>query len=123
MASFLNNAGRLIIVATLAIAPMAFAADKGYFGFAISVDAEGFSFNPMLKTVSIDKVTPGSPAEAAGLTKGDQFIEVEGRAVAGAKADDIKPFLSKNIGETVTVKIKKVSGQIVVVTLIAAKKP
>ena len=80
MASFLNNAGRLMIVATWAIAPMAFAADKGYFGFAISVDAEGFSLNPVLKTVSIEKVTPGSPAEAAGLTKGDQFIEVEGRA-------------------------------------------
>ncbi len=102
---------------------MAHAAEKGYFGFAMSIDSEGFSFNPVLRSVTVDRVTPASPAEAAGLVKGDQFVEVEGRQVAGAKANDIKPYLSKNVGESVNLKVKKASGDVVAITMTAAKKP
>jgi S1-C subfamily serine protease len=113
----------VVVVHALFTASLAaYAGDKGYFGFALSIDADGF-FNPTLKSVTIDKVSPGSPAESAGLIKGDQFIEVEGRAVAGAKADDVKPYLSRNVGESANFKVRRVSGEVVTVTLTAAKKP
>ena len=76
--------------------------------------------NPTLKSVSPSKVKLGSPAESAGLSKGDQLLEIAGQPVAGAKANDIKPHLSKNVGETVNLKVKKSSGEVIAVTLTAA---
>ena len=113
----------IAFVAALTISSVAFAADKGYLGFGISVNSEGFSFNPVLKSVSVDSVAPGSPAAIAGLVKGDEFVEVEGHVVAGSKANDLKPYLAKNVGETVNFKVKKASGEVVVVVLTAAKRP
>lgn len=115
-----------LLVALLVLAvvsPFAVAAEKGTFGFSISVHTEGFSFNPTLKTVEVADVTAGSPADAAGLVKGDQFVEVEGHVVAGAKAFDLKPYLSRNVGETVNFKFRKASGEVVAIALTAAKKP
>jgi S1-C subfamily serine protease len=112
----------LLAICFFAVSSWAVAADKGTFGFSISVDVEGFSFNPVLKTVEIDEVKAGSPAELAGLVKGDQFIEIEGHVVAGAKAFDLKPYLSRNAGETVNFKVRKASGEIVAVALTAVKK-
>ena len=117
----LGNA--VLAIGLLTNAAAAHAGDKGYFGFAMSVDADSFSFNPTLKSVTVDKVAPGSPAESAGLVKGDQFVEVEGRVVAGSKANDLKPHLSKNVGETINLKVRKASGEIVQISLTAARKP
>jgi C-terminal processing protease CtpA/Prc len=114
---------QLLTLVLALLAGSAYAADKGYFGFSIAVDTEGFSFNPTLKSVTINGITPGSPAQLAGLISGDQFVEVEGHVVAGSKANEIKPFLSRNVGETVDLKVKKASGEIVSITLTSAKRP
>lgn len=120
----MNRLRRLgLIAALLAASFAAQAAEKGYFGFAMTVDGESFSFNPTLKSVTVEKVTPGSPADIAGLAKGDQFVEVEGRAVAGSKADDLKAQLSRKVGESVSLKVRKASGELVAITLTAGKKP
>lgn len=113
----------LAALVLFATSPFVAAAEKGTFGFSISVTTEGFSLNPVLKKVEVNAVAAGSPAAGAGLVKGDQFVEVEGHAVVGAKAFDLKPYLSRDVGETVHFKFRKASGEIVAVALTAATKP
>jgi C-terminal processing protease CtpA/Prc len=115
----------MMAITLLALAATgSWAAEKGSFGFAVAVESEVMSLNPMnptLKSVSVAKVQPGSPAEAAGLLAGDQVMEIEGQPVAGAKANDLKSHLSKNVGETVILKVKKASGEVLSYKLSAGK--
>ena len=94
----------------------------GTFGFAIDVDGEGFFLNPTLKTVTIKSVVPGRPAATAGIKPGDQIVEVEGRPVLGAKARELQPLMKKNVGETLALRLRKPSGDLYVVSLVAAPK-
>ncbi len=94
----------------------------GGFGFAIEVDGEGFFLNPTLKTVTIKSVVPGRPAAIAGINAGDQVVEIEGRQILGAKARDLEPLMKKNVGETLTLRLRKPSGAIYSVSLVAAPR-
>ena len=94
----------------------------GTLGFAIDVDGEGFFLNPTLKTVTIKSVVPGRPAATAGIMPGDQIVEVEGRQVTGTKARELQPLMKKNAGETLALRLRKPSGEVYAVSLVAAPK-
>ena len=100
----------------------AVAGERGYLGFGIVVDGDGFFLNPLLAEITIDRVTPGSPAAAAGLVTGDRIVEIEGRRVKGAHAKDLKPYLEREVGQAVRLVIQKESGEMRPVTLVAAPK-
>jgi C-terminal processing protease CtpA/Prc len=112
---------RLILLA-LIMPAAAFAGERGYLGFGIAVDGEGFFLNPILAAVTIERVTPGSPAATAGLAVGDRIIEIEGRKVQGAHAKDLKPHLEREVGQTVHLVVQKASGELKPVSLIAAPR-
>lgn len=100
------------------------ATEKGWFGMVVNVTAESmFSFNPTLKTVTISKVEPGSPAATGGLAVNDQVIEVEGITIAGRKAKDVETVMQKKPGETLHLRLKHASGQLYSATLVAVAKP
>ena len=99
------------------------AAEKGWFGFALSIDAEGISLNPKLRTIKIEKVFPGSPAAKAGLAPGDNILEMEGIVVAGARANALKTAAQKSVGETLRVKFQRRGEEPHYVSLVAAAKP
>ena len=99
------------------------AADEGYLGLSISADGEGFFLNPTLKTITISKVAPESPAAKAGIEPGDQIVEIEGRKVAGAKANDLKPHMEREVGQTVRLAIKKVAGGVNQVSVVFGQRP
>ena len=94
----------------------------GVFGFGVSIDGEGFFLNPTLKTVTIKNLPPGLPAALAGIAAGDQLVEVEGRAVAGEKAKELEPLLKKDAGQTLTLRLKRQSGEFYSVTMVAVPK-
>ena len=94
----------------------------GVFGFGVSIDGEGFFLNPTLKTVTIKNLPPGLPAALAGIAAGDQLVEVEGRAVAGEKAKELEPLLKKDAGQTLTLRLKRQSGEFYSVTMVAVRK-
>ena len=100
----------------------AWGADRGYFGLSISVDADGFLLNPTLKSITVEDVTPNSPAAKAGLIHGDRIVEVEGHPVVGTKADVVKPYLERLVGQTTQMVVKKANGEVVSVTLVAVSK-
>ena len=92
---------------------------KGTFGLTVSVDADGFFLNPTLKSVTIQKVEPKSPAANAGIAAGDQIVEAEGRTVAGTRARELQPIMSKQPGQALHLLLKRPKGESYKVTLIA----
>lgn len=107
----------------LCFAAAAEAADRGYLGLSVSVDGEGAFWNPTLKSVRVAKVAPRSPAEQAGIVVGDQIVEIEGKQIAGAKAQDLQPHMKKDVGQRVNLVVKKASGETRPVSLVAVPKP
>lgn len=94
----------------------------GTLGFAVDIEGEGSFFNPTLKTVTIKSVVPGGPAATAGIKPGDQIVEVEGRQVTGSKAGELQPLMRKNAGEALALRLRKPSGEVYAVALVAAPK-
>ena len=114
----------LLAVAALSMAPASLhAAEKGWFGFALNIDAEGLSLSPKLRSIKIEKIVPASPAANAGLASGDMILEIEGVTVDGAKADTLKAAIQKSVGETLRLKIKHGADAPHDISLIAAPKP
>ena len=97
------------------------AAEKGWFGFVISADADGW-LHPVVKSITVSKVFPDSPAAKAGITAGDSVVEVQGIAVAGGAADTLQAALKKAVGETLRLKIRH-GGDIREVSLMAVAAP
>jgi C-terminal processing protease CtpA/Prc len=96
-------------------------APAGTFGFVAAIDADGI-FDPVLKTVTIQKVEPGLPAASAGIAVGDTIIEVEGKQVAGAKAKELEPLMRKQVGEVLRLKLRRASGESYTVSMVAAAR-
>lgn len=114
---------RLALLALfLAFSNAAWAGERGYFGFGLSIDGEGVFWNPTLRAVKIDKVFPQSPAALAGIVPGDEVVEVAGHVVAGAKGKDIQVHIEKDIGQSVQVKVRHANGDMLVATLVATAK-
>ena len=99
------------------------ASEKGYLGLSIAIDGEGAFWNPTLKSVKVAKVAPRSPAEQAGVTVGDQIVEIEGRQISGAKAKDLQPHMQKDVGQRVNMVVRKASGETKPVSIVAGPKP
>jgi hypothetical protein len=61
-----------VVAAALAWCPlMLHAAKKSWFGVALSIDTEGVSLNPRLRSVKVEKIFPFSPAAKSDLAQGD----------------------------------------------------
>ncbi len=115
---------RLLAATALSTATLlAHAGDKGYLGIQIAVDGEGAFWNPTLKAVRIAKVVPGSPADQAGMAAGDSIVEIEGKPVVGAKANDLQPYMQRDVGQQVKLVVRKSNGEVKPVSLIAGPKP
>jgi C-terminal processing protease CtpA/Prc len=113
----------LLLATVLLFLPLgSHAAEKGWFGFALAIDADGI-LNPKLRSIKIDKVFPASPAAKAGLSAGDMIVEIEGIVVDGAKAETLKSAMQKSVGETLRLKIKRGADASQDVSLIAGPKP
>ncbi|GAA0710376.1 PDZ domain-containing protein [Dokdonella soli] len=114
----------LLLFLGLCVPLLSSAADeKGWFGFAVSVETEGFSLNPTLRSIKIEKVIPASPAAAQGLAAGDLVLEVQDTLVAGAKARELQATMHKAVGESLRLKLKRGDAEPYVVTLTAAARP
>ncbi|MGS0754009.1 PDZ domain-containing protein [Roseateles sp. GG27B] len=73
--------------------------------------------------MKIEKVAPASPAALAGLAAGDVVVALQGIAIAGAKADDLKAAMKKSVGETLRMKVKHGPVEATEIQLIAMPKP
>ena len=112
-----------LVVLLLALPQPGWAGERGFFGFNLAVDTEGFMLNPTLKSIKVAKVMPASPAAQAGIQDGDEVIEVAGRVVAGAKAKEVVALAQKEVGQSLQLKVRRPAGETRALTLVAVKKP
>jgi predicted metalloprotease with PDZ domain len=113
----------LIAISAFSTAVVNAAEEKGWFGLAFNVETEGFSFNPTIQSVKIEKVVTASPAAQAGLAAGDVVVSLQGVAIAGAKADDLKAAMKKSVGETLRMKVKHGAAEPTEIQMVAIAKP
>ena len=81
----------LVAIATVAVAK----SEQGHFGLTVNVGG------------------------TAGIVAADKFLEVEGHAVPGSRADAIAPLMEKGVGQSLTPKLRRSSGAVYSVTLVA----
>jgi C-terminal processing protease CtpA/Prc len=112
----------LLALPLLLLATGVWSAEQGSFGIGVAVDGDGFFLNPTLKSIRIEKVIPNSPAAKAGVAPGDVLLEIEGHQVAGTKADVLKPFMQREVGQSTRLLVKKTTGEVVSIVLVAAPK-
>ena len=113
----------LILAALFLLSAVALGAEKGWFGLGVSVNVDGLSLNPTLRTITVQKVFASSPAALAGMVPGDTLVEVEGIVVAGAKADVIKAAMQKFVGQTLHLKVGRSTADVREVSIVAVPKP
>lgn len=114
------RAARLAGVSLFLVATVASAA-KGHLGFAVEVATSGFFLNPTLETVTIAKVTPGSPSARAGLRVGDTVLDVDGAAVRGTPARPLGAKLQSVVaGQHVRMTVRHADGRTATLDLVAA---
>lgn len=63
------------------------------FGFGLQVQADGF-FNPKVIKVSVNLVEPGSQADTAGLSLGDELIRVQDLSLPGTDTALLKSHIN-----------------------------
>lgn len=118
----MNLIRTVLIALLLAVSCNALAGENGYLGITIFADGDGFFLNPTLKSVTIEKVAINSPAAKAGIEPGDLVMEIEGKKIAGGKANDLMPYLKKDAGQTLHLAIRKSSGEVKQLAVVVASK-
>ncbi len=66
---------------------------------------------------------PGSPAARGGIAVGDSIVKLEGVAVSGRKASDLKNAARRDVGQTLRLELKRPNGQVYSVALVAVPRP
>ena len=69
--------------------------------FALFFAVYGYSFTPAV----VDHVIAGSPAAAAGLQRGDRFVQVDGRPVG--RFEDVMRIVTTNTGTPINAQIDR----------------
>lgn len=114
-----------VTLALLLFVPVATgnAGEKAWYGFRVKIDTAGFVLNPTVRSAVIQKVLPNTPAADQHIGVGDEIIEAEGKVVSGGRALQLKPILSKQVGEVLHLRLKRANGEMYPAVLTGIKKP
>ena len=110
-----------VCVALLLLAqPWAVAdARRGRLGFTVYVQVDGSYATPILKSVHVQEIEPGSPAEAGGLKVNDQILQVQGKPLQGANARTVAAMVQVPPGERLRLVVRNGDGAQRHVTIVA----
>lgn len=89
-------------------------------GLSINVDGKGAFWNPVVTHIWVTAVANGSLAQTAGLREGDEIVQIDGHAVVGRRAADLKPFMVFKAGDSRVLSIRHSSGELTEVRLTKA---
>jgi len=84
--------------------------DRGRLGFTVYVEVDGSVLKPILKSVWVQEIEPGSPAEAGGLKVEDQILQVQGKPLAGANAREVASMVQVPPGQTLRLVVRSSDG-------------
>jgi len=103
---------KILTIVFALITTMSFSALAGEqvkLGIVGNVGADGF-FSSTVSSFKIEKVTPNSPAEKAGLLAGQKVIAIDGCEIPGCPVDQAKKLIRKESGETLTLLLENEDG-------------
>ena len=93
--------------------------DRGRLGFTVYVEVDGSYAKPILKSVHVQEIEPGSPAEAGGLKVEDRILQVQGKPLAGANAREVAAIIQVPPGEKLRLIVLSTDGAQRHVTIVA----
>jgi C-terminal processing protease CtpA/Prc len=102
----------LVMVMTHPVAPQV----SARFGFGLQIQADGF-FNPKVIKVLVNLVEPGSQADTAGLSPGDELIRVQDLSLPGTDIALLKSHVNFFQEIPKTLLFRRPSGQTYEATL------
>ena len=92
---------------------------RGRLGFTVYVQVDGSYAKPVLKSVHVQEIEPGSPAEVSGLQVDDEIVQVEGKPLVGANAREVAAMVQVPPGERLRLVVRRRDGSERHVTLVA----
>lgn len=115
----------ILVVWLMFLLPIAWAGASGaWFGVQLGVEANGAADDPLITSVTVKGIAPGSPADHKDIQKGDQVLAVDGHLLAGSKPTDVALLIhGKQPGDKVDMKLKRADGSLHEVVLVAIAKP
>lgn len=113
----------LVLAICLSVVRPAAAAEKGWYGFRVEPDITGTIFKPTVRSLTIKKVYPGSPAAEQEIRVGDVILEFDGVKVPGGNGYKVRAAATKTPGETLRLRLKRPGGEIYTAKIVAIKKP
>ena len=97
---------------------------KGWFGFDAKAEVQGTPGpDPVLASLLVESVAPASPAAMAGLSAGDEIVEIQGTTINGTHAATLRSLMQKAAGESIKLVVKRGGAAPRTVTLTAVSKP
>ncbi|MCG3189479.1 MAG: hypothetical protein LKCHEGNO_01860 [Burkholderiaceae bacterium] len=119
MAAVLGAAGLALWMWLLPAAALADAPPRGRLGFTVYVEVEGNYAKPILKSVRVQEIEPGSPAEKGGLQVEDLIVQAQGRTLSGANARDVAAMVQVPPGHKLRLLVRSIDGALRRVTIVA----
>jgi len=92
---------------------------RGRLGFTVYVQVDGSYAKPILKSVHVQEIEPGSPAEAGGLKIDDRILQVQGKPLEGANARDVAAMVQVPPGAKLRLMVRGSDGTERPVTIVA----
>jgi C-terminal processing protease CtpA/Prc len=92
---------------------------RGRLGFTVYVNVDGSYAKPVLKSVHVQEIEPGSPAEVGGLQVDDEIVQVEGKPLVGANAREVAAMVQVPPGERLRLVVRSRDGSERHVTIVA----
>lgn len=111
---------RSFLVTVALFLPAVASAEEGWFGFSQRVEV---SWLLNVESAVVNFVAKGSPADEAGILVNDSFVSIEGCAIPGCGAYKAQDLMTKAVGETLSLKLKRPSGEEYSVALVAKRQP
>ncbi len=97
-----------LVVGALLLAQATASAEfrRGRVGFTVYVEVDGSYAKPVLKSVHVQEIEPGSPAEAGGLRVDDEIVQAQGQPLAGANAREVAAMVQVAPGERLRLVVR-----------------
>jgi C-terminal processing protease CtpA/Prc len=111
----------VVLCAALLSLPLqpAVATERGRLGFTVYVEVDGDFVTPILKSVRVQEIEPGSPAEKGGLQVDDLILQAQGKPLAGANAREVAAMVQVPPGKRLRLLVRRSSGVERHVTIVA----
>lgn len=114
---------KAVLLAALALPGARAQTPRGWFGFLLAIESDGWALDPVIRSVTIKDVQPGSPAAAQRVAAGDRIVAIDGQAVVGRRARELQPHVEKAVGEAIVLRLQRPDGDVAEIRLVAVARP